>query len=548
MMRIAILVLMLAQICPAAWTRVTSPQFEIFSDAGERDTGLLVRLLAQISSILPADGPRTTRIFLFANETEFRAYHETAAGFFASGVERDYMVLHAGPIANRVVFHEFVHLVLSRSGAPLPPWFEEGTAEFYSTLEPSGDRVRIGGLIPSHLAALQRAHWLTGADLAAVDHTSNEYAAPLFYAECWALVHMLNLAPAWRDGMPGFILALSAGRPASDAFESAFGHPIDVALRDLRRYVGAMRPVTVGAPLPAPLETRSEPLSNDRATRALIDLAIETRGGKQARRLMEAFAKQNPKSPDAPAIRGSLALAEGRPDEALADFDAAIRMGTRDALVYLEYAMLERDRHAPRQRVDELLERAIALDPDFGQAQFLLGVGQTDDGDFSSAIEHLKMAVRSRPRRSDYWHGLAWAQWKLGRTEDALASARRAVTVSQSNTEEDMARALISGIETPPAPQPIRRADVTPQSWANPKGDSRVEGRLERVDCEGDAATLLVRGADGNAALLHVHHPAKVELVNAAPSYEFSCGPQDLRVAVEYNAADREVTRIEFLR
>jgi len=547
-MRAALLILILAPLCPAGWTRVSSPQFEIFSDAGERDIRLLVRLLDQISNLLPPDGPRAARIFLFANLAEFRAYHDTAEGFFEAGMERDYIVLHAGPALNRIVFHEFVHLVLSRSAVALPPWFEEGTSELYSTVQPAGDRVRVGEPIPSHLATLQQAGWLTGAELSSITHISPEYGSNRFYAESWALVHMLNLAPAWRDGMPGFILALSAGQPPSEAFESAFGRSFDTALGDLRQYVGSMRPVTVGAPPPASIETHTELVSTQRATRALIDLAIETHRDQQARHLVAAFAKENPQSPETPAVRASLALAEGRRDDALADFDAAIHLGTRDAAVYFEYAMLQQDRHAPREVVDGLVEKAIAFDPDFGQAHFLLGVRRTDDGNFASAVEQLTAAVHSRPRRSDYWHALGYAQFKLGKTADALASARRAVAVSETMTQEDMARALISLVESPSAPRPVHRADVTPRSWTNPKGDSRVEGTLEHVDCEGDTASLLVRAPDGTAALLHVHDPHRVELVNAAPDYQFPCGPQQTRVAVEYNAGDGEVTRIEFLR
>jgi Tfp pilus assembly protein PilF len=548
-MRAAILTLTIAPLLHAGWMRVTSPQFEIFSDAGQRDTRLLAARLNQISNILPVDGPRTVRVFLFASAAELRAYHDTADGFFASGVERDYIVLDAGPALNRVVFHEFVHLVLSRSAVTLPLWFEEGTAELYSTLEAAGDRVRVGKPIPSHLATLESGPRFTAAELTAIDHQSPEYTerdrSSMFYAESWALVHMMNLSPAWRDGMPGFILALSEGRAMPEAFESAFGRPIDAALDDLPRYLRSMRAVTVGAPSAAQPETRSEPVSADRA---LIELALETHRDQQARRLMERFAKENPDSPDTPAMRASIALAEGRQEDARADFEAAIRLGTRDAAVYLEYGMLERDRHAPADRVDALLERAVALDPDFGAAQFLLGLRQTDDGNLAPAVEHLTRAVRARPRRSDYWHALGYAQLKLGRTAAALASAQRAAAVSETTTQEDMAQALVSLIRTPPAPPPVHRADVTPRSWTNPQGDVRVIGTLERVDCDGDAARILVRVLSGSAVTLHVHHPRQVEMVNASPDYTFSCGPQELPVAVEYRAADLEVTRIEFPR
>ncbi len=545
-MRAVFLILAMAQFAAAGWTRVASPQFEILSDAGDRDTRLLSRLLAQISSVLPSGGPRNLRIFLLASETEFRAYHDTAEGFFATGAERDYMVLHAGPVSNRVVFHEFTHFVLSHSPSPLPLWFDEGTAEFYSTVDVSAHRVRIGEPIPSHLATLRAARWMTAHELTSVTRTSPDYKAGMFYAESWALVHMLNLAPAWRDGMPRFILALSDGSPVPEAFQSAFGRSLDVALEELHHYAEVTHPVTVEAPPAAPAQIRIEPVSNHVATLALIDLALETHRPEQARKLVRRFAEQNPQSPETAAMRASLALAEGRKDDALADFDAAI-LGTRDASVVFEYAMLQRDRHVAREKIDALLEQAIALDPDFGQAQFVLGVRQTDDGKLVQAIAHLRSAVRARPLRPDYWHALAYAQLKLGLRAEALASAQRTVVLAETTDQEDMARALVSLAAAPPDPPRIHHPDVTPPSWTNPKGDSRVEGTLERVDCEGDSANLLVRASDGSALLLHVHHPHQVEILPAeSGDHQFTCGPQQSHIAVEFNAADLEVTRITF--
>ena len=229
-MRAAFIILAMVQFAAAQWTRITYPQFEVLSDATGRDTRQLTHLLSQISSILPSDGPRAVRIFLFANESEFRPYRDDAEGFFATGVERDYMVLHAGPVSNRVVFHEFTHLLLSHSPSPLPLWFDEGTAELYSNLDLSAKRLRVGEPIPEHLITLRTARWLTGAELASVTRTSSDYKAGMFYAESWALVHMLNLAPAWRDGMPRFVLALTGGRDVTEAFQSAFGRSIDAAL------------------------------------------------------------------------------------------------------------------------------------------------------------------------------------------------------------------------------------------------------------------------------------------------------------------------------
>ena len=65
-----------------------------------------------------------------------------------------------------MVVHEYIHLLLNHGTAPLPLWFEEGSAEFYSNLEFSGGRLLVGAPISEHVAALDSAKWLNAAELA----------------------------------------------------------------------------------------------------------------------------------------------------------------------------------------------------------------------------------------------------------------------------------------------------------------------------------------------------------------------------------------------
>jgi YD repeat-containing protein len=88
---------------------------------------------------------------------------------------------------------------------------------------------------------------------------------------------------------------------------------------------------------------------------------------------------------------------------------------------------------------------------------------------------------------------------------------------------------------------------ITPSSWQDPKGDTRVEGVLTRVDCDGDSARLEVTDAAGKTFALFVRHPGQVRLVNAGDvEHTFSCGAQSLQVAIEFLNTSAEVTRIEF--
>jgi tetratricopeptide (TPR) repeat protein len=195
-----------------------------------------------------------------------------------------------------------------------------------------------------------------------------------------------------------------------------------------------------------------------------------------------------------------------------------------------------------------LLRRTVALDPNFAEAHFLLGARATDDGDYATAIGHLHEALRVLPRQSYFWHALGYAQAKLGMRQEAAESARRALASSVTEEHERMAQTLLRQLAEPlPAPVESRPAVSTSASWQRPKGDSRIEGVLTQVDCLASSAQLHI--AAGTIIVLKVRNPGEVELVNAPEaSYQFSCGPQNLRVAVEYRAESKEVTRIEFLR
>jgi superkiller protein 3 len=87
------------------------------------------------------------------------------------------------------------------------------------------------------------------------------------------------------------------------------------------------------------------------------------------------------------------------------------------------------------------------LNPDFGEAQFTVGVRLTDDGRYEDAVAHLRRAVQALPRQSSFWHALAFALSKLGQRSDALDAARHAVRTVANPEEERMADALFQSLQ-----------------------------------------------------------------------------------------------------
>jgi tetratricopeptide (TPR) repeat protein len=534
----------------AAWVRAASPRVEVLSNAGTRTAERLLSRFEQMHGIFAQAGiagrAAPVRVIAFATATEFHHYRSDkhVDGFYLPAPDREYIAMYAGPDAGRVAFHEYVHVVLSHSPAPLPGWFEEGMAEFYSTLTIEGGRLRIGDPIEAHISHLATQPLLSSAQL--IPQTDPD-GVGIFYSESWALVHMLNLAPGWREKMPQFVLALAEGHDSAAAFREAFGKSMDDAIEALSRY--AYRGVSLGAPEREPAAAPEiARMSAVEAASALADFALAAGRHDVAKSLLEREARDHPQSPEIAAGLGAVALAEGRINDARRQLDRAIAVGSRDAATYFEYAMLERDTNAPPDRINELLARTVAIHPDFAAAHFLLGTRLTDDARYQDAVAELREAVRIRPRESNYWYALGYAQAKLGKTEDALASARRAARTASNVRESGMAETLIALAQSEPPPAPARRPDVVvPPSWQQKTGDARIEGVLTRVDCSGPTPRLHVTGGGGPVAL-DVLHPSAVELVNsAAASRDFPCGDQRLRVVIDYVGASREVTRIEFI-
>ncbi len=170
-----------------------------------------------------------------------------------------------------------------------------------------------------------------------------------------------------------------------------------------------------------------------------------------------------------------------------------------------------------------------------------------DAGNLRSAIEHLRRAVALRPRRFTYWHALGYAQAKSGDRSGAAESARRAALIASNDQEEQMAAALTQLAAEPTVVRTRKPDVVTPPSWQNPRGATRVEGILKNVDCGASPVRLVVSPRDGKDVELLVRNPSVVELVNAqGVSTILTCGAQSVPVAVEYVAATREIARIEF--
>jgi Flp pilus assembly protein TadD len=538
---------------------MTSPHFEIYTDTGERAAKQVLTKLEQARRVMGTGRgapDSATRVLLFGSEREFAKLRPVASsrGFFQSGPERDLIVLADGPERDRIVVHEYSHALLNRTTAPLPQWLEEGLAEVYSTLSVKSGRASIGAPIPSRLATLGSERWLKGSELAGVGKDSPEYneadRVGVFYAESWALVHMLTFDARYRAAMPGFLQSLSGGEPADEAFPKAFGKNIDAAAGDLREY---LRRLPGGGEFEVPPDDEI-PLSGAieldpaEVLQASAEILALQRRDDEADRLYGEAARRYPQSPAAETGLAIVAMRRKDAEAARRHFERAIALGARDGATYFEYAMLLRDTGAPPEEVTQTLERAVAVNPAHAEAHFILGVRASDAGRFSDAVTHLERATQILPRQAYFWQALSYAYYRLGRTGDARQAALRALRAATTDHEVNMARGTLDRIDRAPArTEESRRAQViTPESWNAPKGDATLSGELVRVDCAGTSARLHVRSG-GKVAVLQIANPRSVVIRGGPGERTLTCGAQNnLPVTVEFRAESKSVTSLEF--
>ncbi len=514
------------------WLRLLSPGFELVTNAGEAAGREVLARFEQLRRVFRgAEAVLPVRVYLFRSERDMKPFRpaESTKGFYQSSPERDIIVIQEiGAETMRAAFHEYVHLVLNHASTRLPRWFEEGTAEFYSTLESESERLRIGRPVEAHLRTLARTPWLDAGTFFSVDRKSPYYndssKVGIFYAQSWALVHMLNLAPEYRAGMPRFADGAT--------FLEAFGKTRDDALRDLRRYLGAgSLPVADVAGADGGNATALQMHELDETAASLLKAELLLAVGKD-KEAAKAYLKLPQERPDVQTALGILAL--GRRDHAEAGqrLKRALELGSRQASTYFEYAMLLRETGGSRDEVLKNLRKTVQLDPNYAEAHFLLSLL----GPAEEKIEHLNRAVAILPRQSNFWHALAMAQHDLGHTEAARRAAARALENATTEQETTMAQAALRlAGQTKEARGPKKPDVVVPPSWNEPKGDARVEGVLRRIDCFSQGARMFLE-AGGRHVSVYIANPGEVLLRDASSvTFEFACGVQKPRnVSVEY--------------
>jgi tetratricopeptide (TPR) repeat protein len=571
---------LLPRAAPAAeqWLKLQSSHFELYTTAGGKKGREAVLYFEQVrdffqrtrvgSKAMPG---APVRIIAFRSEKEFEPYrfNTAATAFYLEGYDRDYIVMRSiSPEFYPVAVHEFTHLLVKHAGAELPVWFNEGLAELYSTLKPTGWKVMVGEVIPGRFYYLQQHKWLSLEALTRADHNSPYYnerdRAGIFYSESWALVHMLNLSSAYRPQFSKFLNLLASGVTASSAFWQAYAKTINQVQKDLEAYLHGTH--FNAAVFDVKLEKSAEepdilPATPLESGLVLADLLALTGKQQPAREAYGRLAKEYPNNWEVEAGLAELAWTGKNPDDARRHFARAAELGSKNPRLYFDYAMVLLELGEGDRAAIAPLKKAVDLDPEYQDAQRYLAYSLLRDRQYQQAMDHFGKVKHIKAEQvSAFYHGIAYAEFHMEKFDDASKAAELAKKYAR-NLEEMVAaddilrlldhekarRATIANRAVAPVVAPdsrpaerqvsestkplVRRSDRPPSA--------SVLGTLRQVDCLGKVVRLRV-SAHQKQILLAIRDKSNVAIKGSQTgTLDLTCGPQKGKlVTVEYESRE----------
>lgn len=511
----------------ATWRSLQTENFRVVGDVGARRIAETAERLetfrAALSRLRPAATGRSavpTLVFAFSGERSARPYliidgtpRKGYAGVFQPSRHGNYIAFDAvtGDEPLDSVYSGSVHFFLNDNYPSAPYWLRRGLAEYYETFRAKEGGVEIGRYKAEHLARLRDGWRIPLERLVAVDRSSPEVADPdrlgSYVAHCWAVVHYLligggeNLSPR----VPDLLSRLEAGEPFDAALRGALGIELAEFSSRLKDYVHRhvfqfqrwtlqdFRRVQAGEPVEIP---RGEVLT------LLGEYLAHSGAVAAAREHLEAAASEGGEPGDVQALLGFLAEAEERAEVAAAAYDRALAAAPRRAasLVHVARFAFERSDRTPEgseerlrylKTTREAAERALAIDPEYGEAHVYLGLAALRSDDPVTALVAFTDAERRIPGKVWLVHNRALAAEAAGQLAVARgilagtlakldpALARRELERLAKNQEWEVVRAAMEATDRAMAEERWGAASAALDEALGKVRDAELRGRLE---------------------------------------------------------------------
>jgi Flp pilus assembly protein TadD len=446
------LLLLCAPLAPARsdqqhWIRVNSGHFSVVTDADEFKGHDVVARFEQMRLVFGQLLARTRinmsepiDIIALRSDDEYskvvpnRQGPAIAMGFFIPGSDRDYFVLNPSKEESwRAVSREFALVFLNYNYPPTQPWFDEGFAEYFSSLRFDNKQAQIGADPESFTELLNSTPWLSIPDLFATRRDANQDSSrhTLFYAQSWIVMHYLLRQDKLSETGTYFDLVQNQKLPVEEAIQKAYGMSsaqFTQVVQDHFHSLGqpskppekGKQPLAAGSQTleVTPLDqigSSNQDLPEAEGQSLVAEMSVRLpEHREQAVQQLGSITTQ-PKM-DNVVARRALAWAHMEKkeyDRAVDELSKAGELNPKDPWLHYYLALVRYHLAQTGQATGGLpnmmqdLRSVLDWDPEFAQARAMLAMAQLEGGGVHAAMDSMRVALTLSPRNQTYLLNMA---------------------------------------------------------------------------------------------------------------------------------------------
>jgi tetratricopeptide (TPR) repeat protein len=569
------------------WVEVRSPNFSVVTDAGDKRGREVAMRFEQMRAVFGAlmtkanvNLPIPLQIVAFRNTKEmrqvaplFNGKPTQLTGLFQGDGDRSFIILDMS-VENPwvVVFHEYAHQLMNGT---LPggtdAWFEEGFAEYFSSIEVDSKEARVGKIRDNDYAILRQTGMMKISDLFRVQQDSSTYNEngdhrATFYVESGMLTHYIYDNQLLPKVATYFDLKENKHLPVEEAVQRAFGMSTSQFDQALRSYVNSGRYKYYPIPAPASISPSSYtvmPLSAAASNAVVADIHLHSHDYQEkALSEFQEILKADPTNAAAARGVGYAYLQRHDFSQATEYLKRASQLDSKDPRVHYYYALLMAREGGFSGGGDlsfmiKELETSISLDPGFADSYALLAFAQSTSGDPAKAVTTMQKALAISPRNESYLFNLANLYLRNRQPDQAIAvlqslrSSSNPEVASHAEAALEQAQLFRGMVQDGTAVyrqgKILQRetnsdgADADKMSAASPEPSAKVpanlgppkfiQGTLTNVDCSMPPLATLTVVSAARTWKMQVADINHFILIGAD---KFSCAWSKRKVAVNY--------------
>jgi tetratricopeptide (TPR) repeat protein len=484
------------------WIRLTSSHFSVLTDADEKKGKEIVVRFEQMRSLFgqllmrsrvnisePAD------ILALRSDDEYakvapvrQSQPITDPSFFIPGADRNYFVLNVSKENSwRPISRDFALVLLNYNYPQTQAWFDEGFAEYFSSLRLDDKQAQIGEDPERFTELLNAQAWLAIPDLFATHLDSHQDGSrhTLFNAQSWIVMHYLLTQSKLPETGTYFDLVQNQQLPAEQALQKAYGMTAAQFAQAVKDYFRS---------LAAPSQTRekgsqagsnsaggiqslsvteaeeigssTQELSPDEGASLVAEMSVRLPEHRaQATQELETITGQ-PKTDNVIARRGlGWAHLENKEfDRAAEQLSTGAELNIKDPWLHYYLALVKHDAAQSSGQATEGLPNMmqdlhLVLDwaPEFAEARGMLAMAQLEGGGVHAAMDSMRAAIQLSPRNQSYLLNMAQI-YLAGQNWEAATALLDRLKSSPDAPVAKSAREQLEGLPT------LKKYGVLPKS------------------------------------------------------------------------------------